>query len=88
MIKTIAFIGSFRKKDHYEIVRNGVELFRKNRIYVNSPMGSAVSRSIDKFVLFETDPQDLSPSDIQMITLDKILKEALPVSYFIYLFFT
>lgn len=74
MIKTIAFIGSFRKKDHYEIVRNGVELFRKNRIYVNSPMGSAVSRSIDKFVLFETDPQDLSPSDIQMITLDKILK--------------
>lgn len=74
MAKTIAFIGSFRKEEHYEIVKKGVELFRKNHIYVNSPKGSGVSSSIDKFVLFETDPKGLSPADIQMITLDKILK--------------
>lgn len=74
MAKTISFIGSFRKPEHYAIVQRGVSLFRKNGINVNSPKGSSVSGSIQDFVLFETDPKELSASDIQMITLDKIIK--------------
>ncbi len=74
MARSISFIGSFRKRDHYEIVKKGVELFRNNGIVVNSPKGSEVSGSVEEFVIFSTDDQNLTPAEIQMITLDKILR--------------
>lgn len=74
MAGSIAFIGSFRKPDHYAIVKNCIEVFQKNGIFVNSPRGSDIIGSIEDFVLFETDEKGLSPEDIQMITLNKILK--------------
>lgn len=38
-----------------------------------SPVGSNVCKSIEDFVIFETDNPDYSPEEIQMITLEKIL---------------
>lgn len=72
MANSISFIGSFRKADHYAKVKEGIQLFKKNGIKVNSPKGSLIKKNIENFVIFDTD-DDISPSDIQMITLDKII---------------
>lgn len=74
MAHSVSFIGSFRKPDHYEIVRKAIKLFRENGIVVNSPKGSNISGSIEDFVIFDTDDKGLTPAEIQMITLDKILR--------------
>lgn len=74
MANTVSFIGSFRKKAHYEIVKSAVKLFKKNGIFVMSPKGTAVCDSVDDFVIFESDEKKYSPSEIQMITLDKIIR--------------
>lgn len=74
MAKTVSFIGSFRKPDHYRIVKKAVKLFKKHGIRVLSPKGTNIFGSIEDFVIFDTDEKTYSPSEIQMITLDKILK--------------
>jgi len=74
MAHSISFIGSFRKKKHYAIVKKGVFLFKDKGIQVNSPRGAAVCGKIDQFVIFTSDEQGMTPEEIQMITLDKILK--------------
>ena len=74
MAKTVSFIGSFRKPDHFRIVKKAVSLFKKHGIKVLSPKGTNISGSIEDFVVFDTDEKTYSPSEIQMITLDRILK--------------
>lgn len=70
---SVSFIGSFRKEDHYKIVKEATRLFRKNGIIVNSPKGTEVCDSIDDFVIFESDDKGLQPAEIQRITLEKII---------------
>lgn len=74
MAKTVSFIGSFRKPEHYEVVKKAVKLFKKKGIKVLSPKGSDISDAIEDFVIFETDEKNYSPGEIQMITLNKIIK--------------
>lgn len=74
MAYKVAIIGSFRKKKQYKKVVELVNILKKNGVYVLSPKGTKVSGSIENFVLFESDEATYSPAEIQMITLEKILK--------------
>lgn len=71
MAYQISVIGSFRKR--YEEVVRIVTVLRKMGLNILSPVGSNVCKSIEDFVIFETDNPDYSPEEIQMITLEKIL---------------
>lgn len=73
MARTVSIIGSFRKPDHYQIIKKAVLSFQKEGLIVLSPKGSSIRKSVDKFVIFDSDDQDLIPWEIQMITLDKII---------------
>lgn len=73
MTYSVSFIGSFRKEEHYRIVKTAVQRFKENDIKVNSPSGTEVCDSIDDFVIFESDDCRLTPAEIQKITLGKIL---------------
>ena len=73
MARTVSIIGSFRKPDHYEVIKNAVITFQNEGLIVLSPKGSSINKSVDKFVIFESDDPDLIPWQIQMITLDKII---------------
>lgn len=73
MSYSVSVIGSFRKPDHYNVVKKAVLCFKQAGILVLSPKGSRVTRSVDDFVIFESDESALSPAEIQMITLDKII---------------
>lgn len=73
MSYSVSIIGSFRKEDHYSVVKKAVYCFKQAGILVLSPKGSKVTRSIDDFVIFESDESALSPAEIQMVTLDKII---------------
>lgn len=74
MARSISIIGSFRKPEIYNEVCKWVRIFQDKGIIVNSPRGSEVHDSIDAFVRFKTDDLSMTPADIQMVTLDKILK--------------
>ena len=73
MARTVSIIGSFRKPDHYEVIKKAIFTFQKAGLIVLSPRGSSISKSVDRFVVFESDDQNLVPWEIQMITLDKII---------------
>lgn len=70
---TVSIIGSFRKPDHYDVVKNAIALFKKSGLVVLSPKGAKVCNSIDDFVIFESDDSALTPAEIQMITLNRII---------------
>lgn len=71
MAYQVSVIGSFRK--HYNEVVRIVNVLRKIGLNVASPNGSKVCNSVEAFVIFETDNQEFTPEEIQMITLEKIL---------------
>lgn len=71
MAYQVSIIGSFRK--HYNEVVRIVNVLRKIGLNVASPNGSKVCNSVEAFVIFETDNQEFTPEEIQMITLEKIL---------------
>ena len=73
MAYTVSIIGSFRKEEHYRTIQKAVKYFKTAGLIVLSPKGSKICASIDDFVIFESDESALSPSEIQMITLDKII---------------
>lgn len=73
MALTVSIIGSFRKPEHYEKIKQAITLFRHAGLIVLSPKGSAIRKSVDDFVIFESDKSTLTPAEIQMITLDKII---------------
>lgn len=73
MSLTVSIIGSFRKPSHYEIIKKAITEFKQAGLIVLSPKGSKIRESIDEFVIFESDETSLSPAEIQMITLDKII---------------
>ena len=73
MSYSVSIIGSFRKPDHYNVVKKAVMYFKQAGLIVLSPKGSKVCRSIEDFVIFDTDESSLSPAEIQMVTLDKII---------------
>ena len=67
----VSVIGSFRKR--YEEVVKTVTILREMGLSILSPIGSNICKSIEDFVIFETDNPEYSPEEIQMITLEKIL---------------
>ena len=69
----VSIIGSFRKEDHYSVIKKAIKYFKKHGLIVLSPKGTRVKNSIDDFVIFESDDCLLSPEEIQMVTLDKII---------------
>lgn len=68
----ISIIGSFRK--YYEDIKKLIILLQKNGITVLSPRFSEITRSIEDFVIFASDNQELTPAEIQTETLNRILK--------------
>lgn len=68
----VSIIGSFRK--YYEEIKQVIISLEKNNIEVLSPKYSQITHSIEKFVVFESDNQLLSPAEIQTDTLNRILK--------------
>lgn len=71
MANSIAIIGSFRK--YYEQVSEIITYFTDSGYVVQSPSKSKICKSIEKFVVFESDNPSYTPAEIQMITLNKIL---------------
>lgn len=72
MAYTVAIIGSFQK--YYNQILDIIKIFKKAGLYVLSPKESYINGRIDDFVIFESDRSDFSPAEIQMITLDKIIR--------------
>lgn len=72
MAYTVAIIGSFKK--YYSEILDIIQIFKRAGLYVLSPKESYINGRIDDFVIFESDRKDFSPAEIQMITLDKIIK--------------
>lgn len=71
MIYTVAIIGSFQK--YYGKILDIIKYFKNCGLYVISPKESFVCGRKEGFVLFDSDQKNLSPTDIQMITLNKII---------------
>lgn len=72
MAYTVAIIGSFQK--YYNEILNIIQIFKRSGLYVLSPKESYINDKVENFVIFESDRKDFSPAEIQMITLDKIIK--------------
>ena len=70
-MNTLAIIGSFRK--HYDEIRELIQHFSKSGILVTSPKYSTITHSREDFVVFESDDNDLSNAEIQLVTLGNIL---------------
>lgn len=68
----VSIIGSFRK--YYEDIKEIINLLKKNNIEVLSPKFSEITYSIEDFVIFASDNQELAPYEIQTETLNRILK--------------
>lgn len=79
MAYTVAIIGSFQK--YYSQILDIIQIFKNEGLYVLSPKESYINDKIDNFVIFESDRKDFSPAEIQMITLDKIIKADLVYVY-------
>lgn len=71
MAYTVAIIGSFQK--YYSDILKVIKIFKKVGLSVLSPKESYINGRIEDFVIFESDRQDYTPAEIQMITLDKII---------------
>lgn len=72
MAYQVAIIGSFQK--YYNEILSIIKLFKQVGLYVLSPKESFISGKIEDFVVFDSDKKNYTPSEIQMITLEKILK--------------
>ena len=72
MAYSIAIIGSFQK--YYQEICEVIGFFRENGLFVTSPSGTEITDKIDDFVIFKSDCPEYSPPEIQMITLEKIMK--------------
>lgn len=72
MAHTVAIIGSFQK--YYNEILSIIRVFKKVGLCVLSPNESYITDKIGDFVIFESDKKDFSPAEIQMITLDKIIR--------------
>lgn len=72
MAYQVAIIGSFQK--YYNEILSIIKLFKQVGLYVLSPKESFISGKIEDFVVFDSDQKNYTPSEIQMITLEKILK--------------
>ena len=72
MAYQVAIIGSFQK--YYDDILSIIILFKQAGLHVLSPKESFVSDRIKDFVIFESDRKDYNPAEIQIITLEKILK--------------
>lgn len=68
----ISIIGSFRK--YYEEIKKTLILLEQNNIEVLSPKSSEITHSVEDFVIFASDNHNLTPSEIQTETLNRILK--------------
>lgn len=68
----VAIIGSFQK--YYDEILSIIKLFKQAGLYILSPKESFISSRIEDFVIFGSDRKDYTPAEIQMITLEKILK--------------
>lgn len=68
----VAIIGSFRK--YYKEILNLIKLFKNEGLYVWSPKESEICNSIEDFVVFKSDNPKYTPAEIQMITLERILR--------------
>ena len=75
----ISIIGSFRK--YYEEIKQLIILFNKNNIEVFSPKLSEITHSVEEFVIFASDNQNLTPAEIQSDTLNRILKSDIVYVY-------
>ena len=75
----ISIIGSFQK--YYEEIKQTIILFIKNHIEVLSPKVSVITHSIEDFVIFASDNQELTPPEIQTDTLNRILKSDIVYVY-------
>ena len=71
MLRKVSIIGSFQK--YYNEILDVICLFKENGIYVSSPKESFIRDKIDGFVIFDSDEKGLTPSEIQMITLERIV---------------
>lgn len=72
MAYIVAIIGSFQK--YYQEICEVISLFKENGLIISSPSGAEITDKIDDFVIFKSDCAEYSPVEIQMITLEKILK--------------
>ncbi|MBO4245324.1 MAG: hypothetical protein J5892_01135 [Bacilli bacterium] len=72
-MKTVSVIGSFRKDNHYLKVTEVINKLKSNDINVLSPDGTEVVDSVDDFVIFASDDNNLTPNEIEAATLEKIL---------------
>lgn len=72
MAYQVAIIGSFQK--YYDEILSIIKMFKQTGLYVLSPKESFINYKIKDFVIFESDRKDYTPAEIQMITLEKILK--------------
>ena len=72
-LKSVSFIGSFRKEKHYSKIREIIKKAKENNIEVLSPAGTDVVDSIDDFVIFSSDDSSLAPDQIEDMALEKIL---------------
>lgn len=71
MVRTVAIIGSFQK--YYDEILKVIQIFKSAGICVVSPKESFISGRVEDFVIFDSDKKSLSPAEIQMITLEKII---------------
>lgn len=72
MAYIVAIIGSFQK--YYQEICEVIKILKENNLYVISPSGAKITGKIDDFVIFKTDCSAYTPAEIQMITLEKIMK--------------
>jgi hypothetical protein len=66
----VAIIGSF--KQHYGLVREAIEEFRRAGWDVRSPAGAEILEEGIDFVRFSSDQADLSDAEVQTVTLGNI----------------
>src|SRR5258708_14273248 len=69
---TCSIIGSFRK--YYEDVRRLIAQIESVDVVVLSPKHSSIVNPGSWFVVLETDPPELTPAEIQLIALHRILR--------------
>lgn len=73
-IKSVAIIGSFRKKGHFEYIQKMCEAFQKIGLSVTSPKKADIIKPDISFVRLNTDPEKLSDEMVQTIALHRILR--------------
>lgn len=73
-MKKIAIIGSFQKKENYQIMLDIIGNAASHDLTVLSPQGTSITDNRDGFVLFASDNIQLSNEKIQKNTIAKIIQ--------------